>query len=350
MVGGDDRAPLAGHVSRPRTAMLPEEAVARPQQGLGHGIEAVLGAVRRSGGGRVTSSVLLGARAAAALCRRRCPRDVEAVFPSETGRWQRRRGLTNRRAPVRLRRCSGAVTLTPCEILVAAGPMSASSCRREAVHRVGGGGSTRRAARHRSGGRLRVASHVRRSTLPVALRGSSSTNVDVAGHLVAGQPVVDVVPHSSAAARAPGRHSTTHAARRWPNSRRPRRPPPPPRSAGWAASRSSTSRGTRSRRRTRSCRRPGRPRRAGLAVDVAEVAGRHEAADAGPWCRRRCSRRSGCALPTKIAPHLRRRAAVGPSPSRIATVEPRAARPAVPGAARRSAGPAIVAWPTSVEP
>ena len=86
-----------------------------------------------------------------------------------------------------------------------------------------------------------------------------------------------------------------------------------------------------------------------VGVEVADVAGGHEPAAAVLVAA------AGVALEQHLrahedAPAGARRAARSPRSSRILTTVPRGGRPAVPGAARRSAGPATVAQATSVEP
>ena len=108
--------------------------------------------------------------------------------------------------------------------------------------------------------------------------------------------------------------------------------------------------GTRSRRRRRSSRRRGRRRTAGRRRRNARRRRSTAARRSAPCRRHRCSPRRPISLPTKTRPvsPARDRAAVAGRRSRPTV--PCGGRPAVPGAARRSSGVAIVAQATSVEP
>ena len=88
---------------------------------------------------------------------------------------------------------------------------------------------------------------------------------------------------------------------------------------------------------------------AALVVEVADVAGGHQAVD------HVLRAAAGVALEQHLvadedAARLARAAARGRSRRRSSAIVPRGGAPAVPGAARRSAGVAIVAQATSVEP
>ena len=171
---------------------------------------------------------------------------------------------------------------------------------------------------------------------------------DLARHLEAGEVLLDVLLQV-VLGRLLRRSSHDEAIRRWPNSSSSTPIAASLGDASWRASRSSTSFGkTFSPPETIiSSSRPSTNRRPAL-VEAADVAGRHQPVDHVLVAA------AGVALEQHlVADEDAAGLACGtwpPFSSKIFSAVPRGGVPAVPGAARRSAGVAIVAQATSVEP